>query len=146
MHGLRIQQSCLVNALSIPRFQSLDLDFSEFVSVRVFFECGFSACLSVRVTRTHATDTSSYQAIDRSNVITLCSGTHVHRSTTRCLVGRIVPLLRVWARTVGPEGNQVGPEGWEGQIFALFPLPTNFLSSLSRWSSRGILVHFFTGK
>ena len=27
VHELRIQQLCLVNAFSIPRFQSLDLDF-----------------------------------------------------------------------------------------------------------------------
>ena len=27
VHGLRMQQSCLVNAFSVPRFQSLDLDF-----------------------------------------------------------------------------------------------------------------------
>ena len=53
MHGLRIQQLCLVNAFSIPRFQSLDLDFSsEFVSVRVFFECCFS-CLSLGTCDAH---------------------------------------------------------------------------------------------
>ena len=71
MHGLRIQQLCLVNAFSIPRFQSLDLDFfSEFVSVRVLFECCFPACLSVRVMRTHilissheTAQTSSYFAV-----------------------------------------------------------------------------------
>ena len=27
VHGLRIQQLCLLNAFSIPRFQSLDLNF-----------------------------------------------------------------------------------------------------------------------
>ena len=59
VHGLRIQQVCLVNAFSIPRFQSLDLVF-----LQNSLECEsslivvFPACLSVRVTRT-----SSYQAM-----------------------------------------------------------------------------------
>ena len=59
VHGLRIQQVCLVNAFSIPRFQSLDLVF-----LQDSLECEsplivvFPACLSVRVTRT-----SSYQAM-----------------------------------------------------------------------------------
>ena len=61
MHGLRIQQVCLVNAFSIPRFQSLDLVFFFLLNS---LECEsslivvFPACLSVRVTRT-----SSYQAM-----------------------------------------------------------------------------------
>ena len=47
VHGLRIQQVCLVNAFSIPRFQSLDLDFSpEFVRVRVFSDCCFFLLVS----------------------------------------------------------------------------------------------------
>ena len=64
MHGLRIQQSCLVNAFSIPRFQSLDLDFFLNSLVCEFsLTVVFPGCLSVRVTRTHAIDTSSYQAM-----------------------------------------------------------------------------------
>ena len=66
VHGLRIQQLCLVNAFSIPRFQSLDLDFSEFVSVRVLFDCCFPACLSVRVMRTH-TLISSHETAQTSS-------------------------------------------------------------------------------
>ena len=63
------------------------LFFSEFVSVRFLFECCFPACLSVRVLRTHIFISSH----DRSS--TLCSAyTHAHRSTTCCLVERIVPF------------------------------------------------------
>ena len=53
--GLRTQQPCLVNAFSIPRFQSLDLDFSEFVSVSLLqlfslsslFPCGTYAFMLI---------------------------------------------------------------------------------------------------
>ena len=60
---------------------------SEFVRVRVFFDCCFS-CLSLGTCDAHIFISSH----DRSS--TLCSAyTHVHRSTTCCLVGRIVPLF-----------------------------------------------------
>ena len=59
---------------------------SEFVRVRVFSDCCFS-CLSLGTCDAHIFISSH----DRSS--TLCSTyTHVHRSTTCCLVGRIVPL------------------------------------------------------
>ena len=59
----------------------------------------FPACLSVRVTRT-----SSYQAMTAQTSSTLCSAyTHAHRSTTCCLVGRIVPFGSgaVWLLATG---------------------------------------------
>ena len=59
---------------------------SEFVRVRVFSDCCFS-CLSLGTCDAHIFISSH----DRSS--TLCSAyTHVHRSTTCCLVGRIVPF------------------------------------------------------
>ena len=60
---------------------------SEFVRVRVFSDCCFS-CLSLGTCDAHIFISSH----DRSS--TLCSAyTHVHRSTTCCLVGRIVLFL-----------------------------------------------------
>ena len=59
---------------------------SEFVRVRVFSDCCFS-CLSLGTCDAHIFISSH----DRSS--TLCSTyTHVHRSTTWCLVGLIVPF------------------------------------------------------
>ena len=68
---------------------------SEFVSVRVFSDCCFS-CLSLGTCDAHIFISSH----DRSS--TLCSTyTHVHRSTTWCLVGLIVPVDGPQAETKG---------------------------------------------
>ena len=123
MHGLRIQQMCLVNAFSIPRFLSLDLDFSSvFVRVRVFSDCCFS-CLSLGTCDAHIFISSH----DRSS--TLCSAyTHIHRSTTRCLVGRIVPFAT--APSSGEEGRRAAAPHRGGR-----PLPRAALRCPARLSA-----------
>ena len=71
--------------------------------MRVFSDCCFS-CLSLGTCDAHIFISSH----DRSS--TLCSAsTHVHRSTTCCLVGRIVPFLRSSPSPKGPQLFWVWP-------------------------------------